>query len=112
MANNWPSIQNPSRPFDEDVFLPQVRTEFEGNYVQTRPKVSRAKKKWALYWKGMREEDYQTLIKFFRLNQGTSFTWTHPVSGTSYTCVFSGDNLRSRIINVNRREVWCAIEEL
>lgn len=109
---NWPDIQNPSMPFEETVYKPQVKSESEGNYVHTRPRTSRARGRWPLRWPAMTEADYQTLLAFFTANQGSSFTWTHPKSLVSYTCVFSTDNLTSKIIAHNRREVAVNIEEL
>lgn len=111
---NWPSIANPSKGFDEEYYLPQAKSEFEANYVQTRKIATRGRHQFALVWNQMSETDYQTLKTFFDTNQGSSFTWTHPISGTSYTCVFSGDSIKSKpgVYPGYRTNVSCPIEEL
>jgi len=109
---NWPSIANPDFGFKETVYKPQIRQEFEANYVQSRPRSTRALKRWELAWSLMPESDYQALLAFFTANQGNTFTWTHPVSGTSYTCRFSMDTLESDVVFTGWREVSVPIEEL
>lgn len=108
----WPSISNPDFGMTEETYLPVVRTEKEANYVQIRKRTTRSRGRWNLSWKAMLEADYQSLLTFFEANQGTSFTWTHPKSAVSYTCVFSEDSLTSRIISPTRRSVNVVIEEL
>lgn len=108
----WPSIKNPDNGFEEDVYLPVVRTEFEGNYVQTRVRAGRERRRWNLSWNMMSETDYLLLDAFFLANQGISFTWTHPKTSASYTCFFSGDSLKSRLIITGWRSVQCSIEEV
>ncbi|MFA5208638.1 hypothetical protein [Shewanella sp.] len=108
----WPSIANPDFGMAEYIYLPIVRTEKEANYVQTRKRATRDRGSWDLSWKAMSETDYQTLLTFFLANQGTSFTWVHPKTAVSYTCVFSTDGLQSKIISPTRRSVEVAIEEI
>lgn len=108
----WPSIANPDFGMEEDIYKPIVRIEKEANYVQVRKRTTRDRGRWNLSWKAMSETDYQTLLTFFTTNQGSSFTWVHPKSSVSYTCVFSGDSLVSKIISPTRRSVNLAIEEL
>lgn len=109
---SWPSISNPDFGLKETVYRPQVRQEFESNYVQSRPRTTRATKRWALSWAALTEADYQTLLTFFNTYQGSSFTWTHPVSAVSYTCRFSGDTLESEITLTGYRRVSLQIEEV
>lgn len=109
---NWPSISPPDYGLSEDFYKPQVRTEFEGNYVQSRPRSTRAVHRWSLKWSALLESEFQTLKTFFDTNQGTSFTWTHPLTSVSYSCRFSTDTLTSRIVVNDYREVECSIEEV
>ena len=89
------------------------RTEFEGNYVQSRPRVTRGRSKWPLAWHIMEESDYQDLLAFFAANQGGSFDWTHPASAVEYACRFSEDQLTSKIASTGKRkDVKCPIEEV
>ena len=113
MPNSWPAIATCSVGAEEELYFPQIKQEFEANYVQSRKKATRNRKRWQLSWSAMTETDYQLLQAFFVANQGASFTWTHPTSGTNYTCIFSGDSIKSKIYTTNlRTDVQCPIEEL
>jgi hypothetical protein len=107
---NWPSIPNPDFGLEEEIYYPLVRTEKEANYVQARRRSTRDRGRWNLGWKALPEADYQTLLTFFLAN--LSFTWTHPKSSVTYTCMFSEDSLKSKIISPTRRYVTCPIEEV
>lgn len=89
----FPSIRLPDFKTTPVFYKPRVQTEFEGNYIQSRARATRGRHKWTLNWSYMSETNYQTLETFFNDNIGNSFTWTHPVTSTSYTCVFGSDNI-------------------
>lgn len=108
----WPStLPAPDRGLEEELFLPQLRTEFESGAVQSRRRATRARRRWPLMWSALTETHYQTLEEFFLANQGGTFTWTHPVTSTSYTCQFSGDSLKSGHNSAGYRSADCPIEE-
>jgi hypothetical protein len=107
----WPGIANPSFPLQEGDYLPQVRTEFEANYVQSRAKATRARGFWTLYWKAMTDADFATLSTFFKTNLGSTFTWTHPVTDTEYTVRFVDDRLEAQKRYPGRYEVTVKLEE-
>lgn len=109
---DWPSISNPDYGLEEDHYKPQIRTEFEGNYVQSRARATRSINRWNLTWALLLEADFQTLLTFFDTNLGSSFTWVHPVTSVSYTCRFSQDTLKSTINLDGYRNVSCMIEEV
>ena len=75
---DFPDIMKPDYDLSEEIILPQVRTEFEAGYVHSRPRVTRARRRWSLTWKALPELDYQLLATFFTDNQGSTFAWTHP----------------------------------
>jgi hypothetical protein len=106
---NWPTIETPSIDFEEETYFPFVRTEFEGNYVQQRPRSTRSRKRFSLKWKAMTQADYDALVAAFVA--GELLTWTHPVTSTSYTVIFSEDSLKARYVAEDRWEVSCQIEE-
>jgi len=110
--SNWPSISPPDYGMTEEIYKPQVRTETDSNYILTRPRATRSRGRWKLSWDTMTEADYQTLKTFFIANQGSSFTWTHPITGSSYTCVFQENSLQSSAVFNGFRSVSCAIEEV
>jgi hypothetical protein len=113
----WPDIAPAELEMDEEVHLPQVRTEFEAGYVQSRRTANVDKRRFNQTWgvkkreTAMTEEDYQVLEAFFLTNQGGAFDWDHPRTGTSYSCRFSGDGIRSSWIAPGLRRVECPIEE-
>lgn len=111
---SWPStLPKPSYGFGEEFYKPQIKTEFEANYGQSRPSVTRSRRRWTLVWKMLSEANYQILRAFFDANQGGAFTWTHPASGASYSCRFSSDSIKSQLIYVGwRSDVQCPIEEV
>jgi len=114
----WPDIEPCEFGMEEEVYLPQVRTQFEGGYVQSRKRATVDKERFAQKWgyskpeTAMPEADFQTLKTFFLANQGSSFDWTHPYVGTSHTCRFTADGLKSAIIAPGLRKVDCPIEEV
>ena len=109
---DWPSIQKAEFGSDEEVYKPQIRALFEANYVQSRPACTRAIRRWTLKWNYMSEADFATLSTFFNANQGGSFNWTHPITGTVYVCRFSDNSLKSTWSDVGVRAVSAGIEEV
>ena len=89
---NWPSIAEPNG-LTESIIKKVHRSDSELGYVQSRAKWTGSKKMFELSWNGMITADKTSLETFFSANQGDSFTWTHPITSTSYTCVFSEDSL-------------------
>lgn len=94
---NWPNIAEPFE-IDEDLYYPQIVTEFEANYVQSRLRGTRETRRWSLTWNAMTSADYVSLQTFFVTNQSISFTWTNPVTSVSYDCRFLDDSLKGRIV--------------
>jgi hypothetical protein len=107
---SWPSIQAPSFPLAEEVYKPQYKNEFEAGYVQSRPRATVAKRRWKLQWKAMTEADWSSLSSAFTSDQGSTFTWTHPVSG-EYTVRYTGDGVSSTIFANGLRQVSVELEE-
>jgi hypothetical protein len=92
---NWPAtIIAPWLTFVEDAFNPIIVTEFEAGYTQTRPRFTRAKKRFILKWELMSIDQVDILRPFYdSMAGGAVFTWTHPVSGTPYVVRFTKDEL-------------------
>lgn len=109
---DFPSIATPDYGTTEATYLPQIRTEFEGGYVQSRKRTTRARGQWTLGWNALSEADYQTLKAFFIANQGGSFNWTHPTTSVVHVCQFSGDTLPGDPVLPGFRSVELPIEEV
>lgn len=108
----FPSISIPQIGTGEETYLPQVRTEFEGGYVQSRKMFTRERGKFSLVWNALPEAEFQTLQAFFVANQGDSFTWTHTITSASMTMRFSGDSISGRVVSPGERSVTLDIEEV
>ena len=92
---NWPSIATPSYGSGGELYKPQVQTEFEANYGQSRPAVTRTTIRWPLHWESMSAADFATLQTFFNTNQGNQITnFPEPETGTMYTIRFLEDRIR------------------
>lgn len=91
---DWPAIQDPTfSMFKQWPYRPQVRTQKEANYVQSRVQFSRTRWHFELGWAGLSDTDYNLLVAFFDANQGGTFNWTHWISGTVYVVGFADDQL-------------------
>jgi hypothetical protein len=112
--NAWPStLPLPDWDCEEEDYKPQIKDEFEANYVQTGPAASRSRSKFPLGWHLMTEAEYQILKAFRDANQGSCFTYTHPIAATSHVCVFTGNSIKSKWGPVGHRsDVQCPIEEV
>ena len=79
----------PIYPLDPDGELEDavLRSSTEAGYQQTRPKFTRARRKFGVRYK-MSDADVVTLRDFERvtlINGSAAFTWTHPLTAASYT---------------------------
>lgn len=114
---DWPDIEPADFGMGEEVYLPQIKTEFEAGYVQSRKKFGVSKERFNQIWgsspeTAMPEGDWQTLKTFFKENQGGVFNWTHPYTGDVYVCRFSSDELKGSWVAPGYRKVECPIEEV
>ena len=107
----FPSIQSPAYPLGESSFKRQIRVPFESGHVHSRAGATVARKIWQLNWKMLPESEYQTLLTFFEANIGGTFSWTHPVTETTYTVRFAEDTLQGNIPFRGYREVSLKLEE-
>ena len=96
----WPDISLPSK-IEEELYKPQVETEFEANYFASRPISSRAIRRWNLSWNSMSQGDLDTLQTFFIANQGLSFDWTNPRNSIGYSCRFIGDSIKANSVGIS-----------
>lgn len=106
----WPSIIAPTYSTGGETYLPQLRTEFEGNYVQSRPRSTRATRRWMLVWDDMPEADFQLLEAAFIADMGTTFSWTEPATSVVYTVRYSEGSLRWAHKELGYRQVTVGLE--
>jgi len=108
----WPSIAQPTYTTGGETYLPQIRTEFEGGYVHSRPRCTRATRRWTLVWKAMTNSDFATLEAAFIADMGTTFSWTEPVTSTVYTVRYSEGSLKWQHVNLGVRAVSIGLETI
>ena len=75
------------------AYDPTISTKFEAGYKQTRSRFTRVIEQWSVVYEVLPLADKNTLQTFERetvLVGSNSFTWTHPISGSSHTVRFSG----------------------
>ena len=108
----WPTIAAPTYTTGGEVYRPQIRSEFEGNYVQSRPRSTRATRRWTLVWNAMTNADYGTLETAFIADIGATFSWTEPITTTSYTVRYSEDSLKWSHVNKGVRAVQVGLETI
>ena len=102
------TLPKPSIGSGGEVHKAQVRTPFEGGYVQSRAKYTRTRKRFSLRWKALTEAQFEILENFFDANQGGSFNYAFLGTG-DYR--FSSDEF-AWIWNGTRRAVDVEVEEV
>ncbi|PIQ26127.1 hypothetical protein COW64_12340 [bacterium (Candidatus Blackallbacteria) CG18_big_fil_WC_8_21_14_2_50_49_26] len=85
----------PSLPLSPDGKIEDVvlRSSAEAGYLQTRPRTTRARRSWGVRYPVLDATDTAALRAFeitTLRNGADSFSWTHPISGTSYTVRLAG----------------------
>jgi len=107
----WPSIATPTYGTEGEVYRPQVRTEMEGGYVQTRPRFTRGVRRWNLRWEALSAAHLALLVAAFAADAGNSFSWADP-AGTAYTVRYREDSLRWVYAYPGYFSVSVALEEV
>lgn len=110
MAAAWPTTP-PSFPLTESTVYHQIKSTFENGKVQSRPKYTTSKDRFDLRWDHLTEAQFQSFKEYFEANQGTTFSWTHPITTTVYTVRFSDDTFDSSAVIYGHRSVRVGIEE-
>lgn len=108
----FPKVSGLSYPLKESLYKPKVRTEFENGMVQSRPRFTRAKKRFVLKWEKIPLEDKENLETFFNDIGGGVFIWTHPQTDKEYRCLMSDDTFESSLVEFVWWDVNLNIEEI
>lgn len=111
---SWPSIKSPTFGTKEEIFKPQIRTSFEGGYVQSRPKGTRSVYRWTLTWRAMPDADWETLLAFFDSEQGNQIDdFPRPkYPAQTFSVRFAADGLTSSIEEGGFRAVEVVVEQV
>ena len=97
--SDFPSIAAPTFGSVVELYQPKIRTEFEGNYVQSRNRSTRTRKRWSWKWAAMTLEDYQTLTSFIESTGSSAFNFVEWVTGTPYVCTIPSDTFLATYVN-------------
>ena len=90
-----------------------LRSESEGGYTMSRPRSTKSKKSFTLNYSAIKNEDYAILEEFFVTNQGSNFTFTHPIDlNKSYTVIFNMDELKAKPVSAGRCSTTVELKEV
>jgi uncharacterized protein (TIGR02217 family) len=84
----------PDYTFNESPQYETIISQFENGAEQRRAKRSSAVIEYKLVYKNRSQVDLDTILALFNAKKGalTSFTWTHPISGSTLTVRFKEDS--------------------
>ena len=88
----FPSIRTPSS-ISQYPYKAQIKTEFENGKVSSRARATSSRWVFSLSWEALGQTDYATLCTYFNTMQGSTFSWTHPVTSQTFTVRFSENQL-------------------
>lgn len=108
----FPALPGVKRNIERTPNKPVIRSNFEGNYAQTRPRFTRASYEFKIEYPVLTLDQLQTLEAFFIAYSGVSFLWTNPDDGIERTVRFVDDKLPSRQIDKKQYTVSFALEEV
>jgi hypothetical protein len=91
---NYPTLPKPRIDTTEEAYTPIVKTEFEGNYLQSRRGAKRIRRKFLLDYKDVTLAEFQTLYDFWKNYAGTNVTFTHFQTSEVIECVIVNETLK------------------
>ena len=110
----FPSVPVPDYPIEETKSYDVIITDMPGK-ERRRTRHSTARRTWKLTYNHIHDGECKYLWDFFNARKRSyeSFTFTHPITGTSYTARFMDDELKREEVGEKRfnvmimlREVW------
>ena len=112
MATVFPSIQKPSSR-KKSYYKPQIRTEFENGYVQSRAKGTKGRWQYELTWEYMSTSDFELLQTHFADSCGDTFTVLSTMLNTTtdMICRYSEDTITAESSAPGYYSVTIALEE-
>jgi len=89
----------------------QIKSKFEDGTIQSVAKNTRTRLAFTLIWADISTTDKTSIESFFDSNLGGTFTWSHPITGVSYTVRFSKDEIEFTYVHHNLWSTTIEIEE-
>lgn len=90
----YPTTPKPLLDSEFETKKEAIRTESESAYIMSRPRYTRSKEIFTLNYRGLTQEQFQSLRAFFLENQGQNFTFLSPFDGITYTVSFNMDSIK------------------
>lgn len=106
----YPTL-NPRYGVKESTIGKTVKAEFDGNYVQQRPKTTRTRKKFEIEYL-LTQSEFNTFDTFFKDNLGYSFSFVHPSTLATYTVRFGTDSIDATYLYDDLIKISVVLEEL
>jgi hypothetical protein len=107
-ANGSFLVREDSSQFEEERVDPAIRKEFEGGFVATRPRYTRAPAtKITTGFTNMTQTEYAILQSFWDAKRGgsISFTYIHPTTSASLTVRFAAP-LKGKYVGMGNTKLW------
>lgn len=108
----FPALTGVRLNVERNLNKPEIKSEFDGNYKQTRPMFTRATYDFRIEYPVLTIAQLQTLESFFIANKGGSFSWVSPDDLISRTVRFMDDKLPSRMVDKGKYTVSINLEEV
>lgn len=108
---NFPTLPGVRRNIERALSKPQVKSNFEGNYSQTRPMFTRATYDFRIEYTALTMAQVEVLEQFFVTNKGGSFNWLNPQDGKTYIVRFVEDKLSPKQSTKELYTISIAFEE-
>jgi hypothetical protein len=88
----FPTLSAAPRSCPESVIDDTIKTDTEAGYVQTRPRFTKIRRTFGPIQYLLNRADRDLLVAHDESVKGsTIFTWTHPITGTSYNVRYKSD---------------------
>lgn len=97
-----------SAQFEEERVNPAIRKEFEGGFVATRPRYTRApSRRITTGFTNISQADYDVLCAYWDTKRGgaISFSYIHPTTGQTLTVRFA-EPLKAKYVGMGNTKLW------
>jgi len=93
----WPTLTPPNQ-IKVEFYKAAERSKFETGRQVSGAKDAAVRRRFTLIWeRSLPQADLDSLGAAFGTDQGGTFTWTHPISSTSYTVAYGQDSIEGHL---------------
>ncbi len=80
--------------FEEDYLMPLNSVSYSGGYDQSTAKFSRSPQIFYMTFSTLRVSQADEIKSFLTANKGLSFSFVHPINGTTHEVKYKGESLK------------------